>query len=92
MFFFFFTKVLFFSPQQRTGTTYFHQTSMVSPIMAATSSTNRLTGIRPNRFRRNKRAAERMTNAEPDPLSMFQALLTISKGYVQLGDLSIPPV
>ncbi|XP_031635792.1 uncharacterized protein LOC116348801 [Contarinia nasturtii] len=73
------------------GTTYFHQTSL--PIMSTgTETTNRVTGFRPNRFGRNKRAAERIMNAEPDPLDMFEVLLAISKGYVQLSNLSQPPI
>lgn len=48
-------------------------------------------GIRPNRFRRNAKFIERITIAEPDPISMLEALATVSKGYVQLSNLLQPP-
>lgn len=48
--------------------------------------TKRVSGIGANRFRRNKRATK--LYAEPDPFDMFQALLDISKGYVQLSNLA----
>lgn len=48
------------------------------------TDTKQVTGIRPLRFRRM--ATE--TVAEPDPLSLFKALETIAKGYVQLNQLS----
>lgn len=47
--------------------------------------------VRPPRYRRNTKTAERITIAEPDPMSMFQVLLTVSKGYVQLSNLLQPP-
>lgn len=47
--------------------------------------------VRPNRFRRNTRPTERIIIAEPDPMSMFQALITVSRGYVQLNSLLQPP-
>lgn len=72
------------------GTTYFHTTGL--PMMAIQSEKPiRLTGARPNRFRRNTRDAKRNLIAGPDPLNMFQVLSDISKGYVQLSDLSRPP-
>lgn len=48
-------------------------------------------GIRPNRYRRNAKFIERFAVAEPDPISMFEALATVSKGYVQLSNLLQPP-
>lgn len=48
-------------------------------------------GIRPNRYRRNAKFIERTTIAEPDPISMFEALASVSKGYVQLSNLLQPP-
>lgn len=49
-------------------------------------------GIRPNRYRRNAKFIERITTiAEPDPISMFEALATVSKGYVQLSNLLQQP-
>lgn len=50
-------------------------------------------GVRPNRYRRNANAKlfDRVTVAEPDPISMFEALATVSKGYVQLSNLLQPP-
>lgn len=74
----------------RSGTTYFHQTGL--PMMTVATGEPTKLGVRPTRFRRNTRATERITIAEPDPLSMFEVLLAISKGYVQLSNLSQPPV
>lgn len=48
--------------------------------------------VHQTRFRRNTRSIKRITVAEPDPLSMFEALIAISKGYVQLSSLSQPPI
>lgn len=56
-----------------------------------TVTTKRVTGVRPNRFRRNAKTVERIIIAEPDPQSLFEALAAISKGYVQLSHLSQPP-
>lgn len=55
-------------------------------------TTKRVNGMRPNRYRRNtKTHSERIVIAEPDPISMFQALATVSKGYVQLSNLLQTP-
>lgn len=52
----------------------------------------KIAGIRPNRFRRHTKATkEDDTIAEPDPIDMFKVLVDISKGYVQLSNLSKPP-
>lgn len=72
----------------RTGTTYYQTGSMVAVQTGESSKF----GIHQTRFRRNTRAKKRITVAEPDPLSMFEALQAISKGYVQLSNLSQPPV
>lgn len=56
-----------------------------------TVTTKRVTGIRPNRFRRNANTMEHIIIAEPDPQSLFEALSAISKGYVQLSHLMQPP-
>lgn len=59
------------------------------PVMMAGSQTaNRITGIRPIRFRRN---AKFDTVAEPDPVSLFRALESVAKGYVQLNQISFSP-
>lgn len=62
------------------GTTYYHSMPI---MMTEGTTTKRVTGIRPTRFRRY--AFE--TVAEPDPLSLFKALESIAKGYVQLNSL-----
>lgn len=71
------------------GTTYLHSGMMqmeTRPVMMAGSQTaNRITGIRPIRFRRIAKFA---TVAEPDPVSLFRALESVAKGYVQLNQIS----
>lgn len=72
------------------GTTYYHPAMMVVDADNNRFVTTKRV-VRPTRYRRNTKAAERITVAEPDPMSMFQALLTVSKGYVQLSSLLQPP-
>lgn len=69
-----------------SGTTYYHPSLAMMEV-----DTKRVSGIRPNRFRRNTKASERITIAEPDPMSMFEVLLAVSKGYVQLSSILQPP-
>lgn len=72
------------------GTTYFHHPNLAL-MTVDTVTTKRVTGVRPNRFRRNANTVERVTFAEPDPQSLFDALAAISKGYVRLSYLTQPP-
>lgn len=81
---------IFFYLSCKSGTTYFHQTNL--PMMTMeTDKTKLVTGLRPNRFRRNTKAKQRFISAEPDPIAMFEVLVDISKGYVQLNNLIQPP-
>lgn len=60
--------------------------------MVSQTTTKRIKAVRPNRFRRMIEQTEHDITAEPDPISIYEALLSISKGYVQLNKIIEPPI
>lgn len=71
------------------GTTYYHS-GILSTLTQATA--NKIAGIKTNRYRRQAKVADRIFIAEPDPDSLYNALLMVAKGYVQLNRIVQPPI